>query len=418
MKNDSYILKEEGKKYAKFGLPEKNLVRLLEKGSVDISTAKRKIENFDIALQWCKKKNLVEIKNGVLFLIKKDEFPEEKALHDVDKGKNIDDKIASVLLSRKLIEVPRETLSKRAEKLVGKEITNLTEELIKTGLWKDVKLRPNNVEAAGKKVHIGKRQPYNRFLFEVRQKLIEMGFIEMTGPTIETEFWNFDALYQAQNHPSRDWTQTYSLKHPQRGDLPDKKIVENVKAVHENGWKTGSTGWRYIWDPKKAAKLMPRAHDTAISPRYLSRGVEIPGKYFSIVRCYRPDIIDRTHGVEFNQMGGFVIAEDLNFKDLLGLLKDFAIEFTGAKEIKFYADYYPFTEPSVQVSAKHSELGWIELAGAGIFREELTKPLGIDAPVIAWGFGIDRIAMYKLKINDIRSLFSQNLEWLRNQMVI
>ncbi len=416
--DDTYVLTEEGKKYLKSCLPEKNLAELLAKGPVDISTAKRKIDSFDIALQWCKKKGLVEIKNGVLFLIKKGEFPEEHALSLIEKGKKVDDRIASVLLSRKLVETTRETIEKRAEKLIGKDVSNLTEELIKTGRWKDVNLKPYNVEASGRKLHIGKRHPYNKFLFEVRQKLIEMGFIEMTGPTIETEFWNFDALYQAQNHPSRNWTQTYSLKYPQHGDLPDKRIVEHVKAAHENGWKTGSTGWQYTWDPKKASRLMPRAHDTAISPRYLSKGVKIPGKYFSIVRCYRPDIIDRTHGVEFNQMGGFVIDEGLTFKNLLGLLRDFAVEFTGSKEIKFYSDYYPFTEPSCQVSAKHPELGWIEIAGAGIFREELTKPLGIDAPVIAWGFGIDRIAMYKLGIKDIRDLFSQNLELLRNSVLV
>jgi phenylalanyl-tRNA synthetase alpha chain len=308
-------------------------------------------------------------------------------------------------------------MARRAEKFIGKEIANLSEELIKTGVWKSVKLRPYNVTAAGKNLRIGKRQPYNKFLMDVRRKLVELGFVEMTGPTIETEFWNFDALFQPQNHPSRDWAQTYSLKYPQYGNLPPKDLVDKVKQTHENGWKTGSTGWQCKWDERKAARLTPRAHDTAISPRYLSKGVEIPGKYFSIARCYRPDVIDRTHGVEFNQMGGFVLAEDLTFKDLLGLLKQFAIELGGIKETKFGAGYFPFTEPSCEVYGKHPELGWMELAGAGIFREELTKPLGIEVPVIAWGFGIDRIAMHKLNINDIRFLFSQNLEWLRNAVV-
>jgi len=413
-----YILTQEGKRYLENGLPEKNLVELLSEGPVEIGKARSKISAFDIALQWCKKKGLIEIKNGLIFLKKKGEFPEERALKLTNQGKKIDESIASILLQRHLIEVPRETITKRAEKLIGKDVSILTEELIKTKLWKNVKLKPYNVEAPSKKINIGKRQPYNRFLFEVRRKLVEMGFIEMTGPTIETEFWNFDALFQPQNHPSRDWAQTYSLKYPKHGDLPDKEIVARVKAAHENGWKTGSTGWGYKWDPQKAAMLMPRAHDTAISPRYLAKGVEIPGKYFSIVRCYRPDIIDRTHGVEFNQMGGIVVDYGLTFKDLLGLLRDFAVEIAGAEEIKFFPDYYPFTEPSVQISAKHPEMGWIELAGAGIFREELTKPLGVDATVIAWGFGIDRLAMYKLNIQDIRELFSQNLEWLRNQVMI
>jgi len=129
-------------------------------------------------------------------------------------------------------------------------------------------------------------------------------------------------------------------------------------------------------------------------------------------------VIDPTHGVEFIQTGGIVVAKDIDFRHLLGLLKDFAKEIAGIEEVKFFTDYYPFTEPSVQVSGKHPDLGWVELAGAGIFRPELTEPLGVKEPVIAWGFGIDRLAMHALKITDIRELFSRNLEWLKRQKVI
>ena len=302
--------------------------------------------------------------------------------------------------------------------MAGKEITDLNADLIKTGMWRKVKIKPYNVEAVGKTLHIGKRQPYNRFLSSVRAKLVEMGFQEMTGPNIELEFWNFDALFQPQNHPSRDWTQTYSIKSPKEGSLPDKNIVERVKAAHENGWKTGSTGWGYKWDPKKAAKLMPRAHGTALSARTLASKPTIPGRYFSISRCYRPDVIDVTHGVEFNQTEGIVLDESLNFRSLLGILKEFAVEFAGAQKVKFLPDYYPFVEPGVQMSAKHPELGWVELGGAGIFREELTQPLGVNVPVHAWGIGIDRLAMFKLGIIDIRDIFTQNLELLRKQVML
>ncbi|MCK4714616.1 MAG: phenylalanine--tRNA ligase subunit alpha, partial [Candidatus Aenigmarchaeota archaeon] len=101
----------------------------------------------------------------------------------------------------------------------------------------------------------------------------------------------------------------------------------------------------------------------------------------------------------------------------LGMLKMFAIEFADAEDVRFYPDYYPFTEPSVQLSAKHPELGWIEFAGAGIFRPEMTEPLGVKQPVLAWGLGIDRLAMCKLGIKDIRYLFSQDIDWLRKQRV-
>ncbi len=411
-----FVLTEEGRKYLENGLPEKVLVEALRSGSLRFDEAKQKIDNFSIALQWAKKKGLIEVEGDELRLSGEPAtMPEEEALKKVDNDGDVDTRILEILIQRKLV---KKVVSGEVDKLVGKEVTNLTPQLLKTGLWRKVKFKPFNVEAVGKNIYPGKRQPYNQFLMQVRQKLVELGFKEMTGPTVETEFWNFDALFQPQNHPARDWTQTYNLKYPKYGKLPSNKIVSNVKASHENGWTTGSSGWGYKWDAKKASRLMPRAHDTAISPRYLSKGVEIPGKYFNIVRCYRPDVIDVTHGVEFNQTGGFVIAEDLTFKHLLGLLKQFAYEIAGAKKVKFYSDYYPFTEPSCQISIKHPELGWIEAAGAGMFRTELTEPLGIREPVIAWGFGIDRLAMHALNITDIRYLFSRNLKWLRQQRMV
>ncbi len=417
MKQTMYRLTTEGREYLKNNLPETNLLKALKK-PLPIKEAQSKIKNFSIALQWAKKRGWARIEKGVLVPIKAPEkIPEQEALTKISQGKSISQELLDTLIRRKLIEKESAEV-KEAKEMVGKEVTTLTPNLIKTGLWKDVKLKPYNVEAGGKKLYLGKRQPYKQFLFQVRQKLVELGFKEMSGPLIELEFWNFDALYQAQNHPSRDWTQTYTLKFPKQGTLPNKKTVDQVKLSHENGWKTGSTGWGYKWDPKKAAQLMPRAHTTACSARQLANGVEIPGKYFTIRRCFRPDVIDVTHGVEFNQTEGIVIDPSLTFKNLLGILKQFAVEIAGAEKIRFFSDYYPFTEPSVQLSAKHPEMGWIEFAGAGIFRPELTLPLGVEEPVIAWGIGIDRLAMFRLGINDIRNLFSKDLDWLRRTKVL
>ena len=414
-----YKLTEEGRRYLEEGLPEVNLINILKK-PIGIIEVRKRIENFGIALQWAKRNGWIKTEDGKLVLVKKPEtVPEYDALKKISNNEPIDEKMLDLLLKRNLVEKERENIVKMAEKyLKEKELMNLPPELIITGLWRKVKLKPYNVSATGKNIFPGKRQPYNQFLVSVRRKLIELGFNEMKGTAIEKEFWNFDALFQAQNHPSRDWAQTYTLKKPKRGSLPKKTVTDNVKATHENGWKTGSTGWGYKWDPRKAAQLMPRAHGTACSARQLASGIEIPGKYFAIVRCFRPDVIDATHGVEFNQTEGIVIDDSLTFKSLLGILKQFAIEFAGAEKVKFYPDYYPFTEPSVQLSAKHPDLGWIEFGGAGIFRPELTIPLGVEQPVIAWGLGIDRLAMFKLGINDIREIFSQNLKWLRNQKVI
>ena len=339
---------------------------------------------------------------------------EERYAYDIfNKRKEI---IKTILVKDRTAELTElgKTLSKMKIK-ASEALEKLTPDMLKKGTWKGKKFRRYDVKINVPKVYGGKKHQYNEFINEVKHVLLRMGFVEMTGPVIETEFFNFDALYQPQNHPARTWAATYRIKEPKYGDLPDKKIVESVSKTHENGGESGSTGWGYKWDPKIAMQLMPRAHDTAISPRYMEKGVKSPGKYFSLVRCFRPDVIDATHGVEFNQMGGFVIGKDLSFKHLLGLLKDCAFELTGATEARFFPDYFPFTEPSVQISVKHPEFGWLELAGAGIFRPELCTPLGIKEPVIAWGFGLDRLAMLKLGIKDIRDIFSHDLDYLKKQ---
>jgi len=420
-----YKLTEEGEEYLKVGLPERNLVKLLTSfpdKSTTIDKIVNKVKNFPIALKWTLDKGWVLKKNNQLILVKiPEETEEEKVLRKIAEGKEADEKILKVLMERNLVVRISETYRKTEESLkkAGNVIDELTHDIILTGLWKGKKFKPVKIAAVKKidlkKITPGKRQPYNQFLWQVKQKLVELGFKEMTGPLIETEFWNFDALFQPQNHPARDWTQTYSLKNPKFGQLPNKKIVDRVKATHENGWKTGGVGWDYKWDPNIAMRLMPRAHGTCLSGRTLASQPKIFGKYFAIARCFRPDVIDFKHGVEFSHLESIVFDESLTFKNLLGILKTFAIEFAGARKVKFLPDYYPFTEPSAQLSALHPELGWIEFGGSGVFREELTKPLGIDVPVLAWGLGIDRFAMFKLGINDIRGLFSQNLEWLRNQ---
>lgn len=410
----------------KNGLPEKNLVNFLNnlsQKSANIGKLIVNIKNFPIALKWALEKDWVSKKGDEIVLLKPPhETSEEKALKNIHQGNEVEENILKVLIERNLVWKITDTYKKTEEglKKTGNVIGELNHDMIVTGLWEGKKFKPVNVEIVKKidktKISPGKRQPYNQFLQQVKQKLIDLGFIEMTGPIIETEFWNFDALFQPQNHPARDWWSTYQMKQPKFGDLP-KKFVGPVSKAHENG-VSGGTGWGYSWDPKKAMQLMPRAHSTCLSARTLAGKPKIPGKYFAIARCFRPDVIDVSHGVEFNQTEGIVIDKSLTFKNLLGMLEMFAKEIAGAKKVKFIPDYYPFTEPSCQMVAKHPELGWIEFGGSGIFREELTVPLGITVPVLAWGLGIDRLAMFKLEINDIRNLFTRDLDWLRGKKVV
>ena len=237
---------------------------------------------------------------------------------------------------------------------------------------------------------------------------------------VETAFYNFDALYTPQDHPARDAFDIYFVKSPKYGSLDvDRRVLRNVKETHEGGWKTGSTGWGYKYSTREAGRLLLRGHGTCLSARtLLSRRLEVPGKYFSFARCYRPDVLDSTHLTEFNQVEGIVADESLTLRDLLGVLETFAVEIAGAKRMKLKPDYYPFTEPSVELSAYMKGHGWVEFGGSGIFRPEVTLPLGVKVPVIAWGLGTDRLFMMRAGVDDIRQIFSKDLGWLRRQRVV
>src|SRR4030067_400751 len=252
-----------------------------------------------------------------------------------------------------------------------------------------------------------------------RKKLVTLGLKEMTGTSVETSFFNFDAIYTPQDHPAREVSGIYYVKQPEYGDVSKyKTALAHVKASHENGWKTGSTGWRYKYSTQEAKRLILRGHGTCLSARtLLSKSLQIPSKYFSIARVYRPEVIDKTHLSEFNQVEGIVVDEKLTLKDLLGVLGKFAMEIAGADKVRFKPDYFPFTEPSVELSAYKKGYGWVEFGGSGIFRPEATEPLRIKVPGIAWGLRIDRLFMMHAGIDDIRSIFSQDLEWLRRKKV-
>jgi phenylalanyl-tRNA synthetase alpha chain len=300
-----------------------------------------------------------------------------------------------------------------------KEVTQLTPELIITGKWRTAKLQKYNIEAPVAKTWAGKKHPYLSFLEEVKTKLVTLGFKEMAGTNVETAFFNFDALYTPQDHPARETFGIYFVKDPKFGDVSTyKTAVENVKATHENGWHTGSSGWGYKYSMQEAKRLILRGHGTCLSARtLLSQNLEIPSRYFSIARCYRPEVVDKTHLSEFNQIEGIVVDEKLTLKDLLGVLEKFALEIAGADKVCFKPDYFPFTEPSVELSAYKEGYGWIEFGGSGIFRPEVTLPLGIEVPVIAWGLGVDRLFMMRADVDDIRDIFSPSLDWLRRKEV-
>lgn len=297
-------------------------------------------------------------------------------------------------------------------------INMITPEMLASGKWRNGDIRKYNIKLNPSKLLIGKKHPYRIFLDEVRSKLTSLGFKEMTGSLVESEFWDMDALFMPQFHAARNIHDVYFLKDPKEAQKIEEPFLSAVTATHEDGGGTGSKGWGYKFDLERTKKLVMRSQGTAISARTLASKPEIPSKYFAVARCFRYDQIDATHGTDFFQVEGIAIDPNINFVKLLGLLKLFAKTIAGVDEVRFTPAYFPFTEPSVEMHARHPQLGYIELGGAGIFRTEVTHPLGIDVPVIAWGLGIDRMAMLALGINDIRQLFTHDLEFLRESKVV
>ena len=444
-------LTPEGEQYAKDGLPERNLILAVAElgGTADLQAAAKKAnlaqEFIQIALGWTIRKKWATYtpQNNTLnvteALLHQTTLPEDcdetflKHLSTKHQAAQEDlspelQKATEQLKKRKLLTIEPKTtrtLQITAEgkkavseaKIAPQEITQLTPEMIITGKWHSAKLQKYNIEAPVAKAWPGKKHPYLQFLDEVRAKLVQLGFQEMTGTAVETSFFNFDSLYVPQDHPAREASDIYYVKDPQSGE--HAKALEHVKQTHENGGKTGSTGWGYKYSLEVAQRLLLRGHGTCLSARTLEAGhFEVPSKHFSIARVYRPEITDKTHLSEFNQVEGIIIDENLNLRDLLGVLGKFAKEIAGADKIRFKPDYFPFTEPSVELSAYKEGYGWVEFGGSGIFRPEVTVPLGVKEPVIAWGLGVDRLFMMHAGIEDIRMIFSQDLGWLRKKQVI
>jgi phenylalanyl-tRNA synthetase alpha chain len=303
-------------------------------------------------------------------------------------------------------------LALQAAGVTGAEIGTLTPEILQSGEWREKGFRAYNISLPPQRVLVGRQNPYASFIRDLKDKLASLGFEEFDGPLVETEFWNGDALFMPQFHSARDIHDVYYVKEPTHAREIPEPYLSQVAAAHENGGNTGSLGWRYAFDRTFTRRLILRSQGTVLSAKQLPKAT-VPGKYFGCVRCFRYDQVDATHLADFYQTEGIVLGEEVNLRTLLGLLTMFAKEVAGAEDIRFVPGYFPFTEPSVEVHMKHPVVGWFELGGSGIFRPEVTKPLGIDVPVLAWGLGIDRMAMMSLGIADIRELFSPNLESVR-----
>src|SRR3989338_3430587 len=426
-------LDKNGLIYLKKGFPEKQFLKLLpnnlenlrkhlNQDEINVSIGKLKRLN---AINFKKEITVTDEGNKLLREKSKEELFLKKLQLELLKLNKEDKLIYNELGSRKEIiktDVKKTIYAGLTD--LGKELINhklktnliesLNQEMLLKKSWKNKTFRRFNIQSEIPRIYPGRRHFVNEAINYIRKIWLELGFKEMTGNLVQTSFWNFDALFVPQDHPAREMQDTFFING--KGKLPNSEIVKRVKAVHENGWTTGSSGWNYKWSEEEAKKLVLRTHTTVLSARTIAalRKEELPAKFFSVGKIFRNEAIDWAHLFELHQIEGIIIDESVNFKNLLGYLREYYNKL-GIDKVKFRPSYYPYTEMSVDCIAYiPTRNKSIELGGAGMFRPEVVKPLlGINVPVLAFGQGLERGILEYYKITDIRELYKNDLKQLR-----
>ena len=373
--------------YQKKGLPERRLLNFLnEKRILKLSDAMKQSslssDELKVSIGYLKGRNLIEIKNEkIIFNANKGEIskktPEEIFLEilplDYDSLSSEQIKIFEYLRKRKeIVNLEEEKtisikITELGKKIIGANIKTsdlieqITPELLKKEqLWKGKKFRRYDISMPVSQINGGKKHFVSQAVEYARKIWTEMGFDEMNGEMVVSSFWNFDALFTAQDHPVREMQDTFFIN--RKEEINEKEIVRNVKESHEKG-VGGSSGWKYEWNEDESKKLVLRTHTTCVSSKTLSKlkTENIPAKFFAVGKVFRNETIDWKHNIEFNQTEGIVVDKNANFRHLLGYLKMF-FKKMGFEEIRFRPSYFPYTEPSVEIDVFNKEKKiWLEL---------------------------------------------------------
>ncbi len=235
---------------------------------------------------------------------------------------------------------------------------------------------------------VGSYHPLTIVIRELKEVFRSMGFEVLSGPELETEYYNFDALNIPSDHPARDM-------------------------------------WDSFWIDDR---LLLRTHTSPVQIRVMERK-RPPLQVVSVGKCYRRDNVDATHSFQFYQIEGFMVDKGISFKHLRGVLLEFAKRVFGRnRKIRLTPSYFPFTEPSAEVAIDCFRCGgtdsqcplckgegWIEILGAGMIHPKVLERVNISPEEwsgFAFGMGIERIAMLKYEIDDIRLFYENRLEFL------
>jgi phenylalanyl-tRNA synthetase alpha chain len=446
---EEYGLGKEGAQFSNGALPERLVVQALEGagGQADISELPEKTgldqKTVGQSLKWLKQKGWADkqgrnvvLGDGGRKALEEGPGPDEKLLMvlaetgaarkealaakglDVEAGLKLLAKRSGFLkvksrVTRWIRATPagRELWAKGVE--ARRQVNELEPEMLKDGSWRQVEFRPYDMSLSAYSMSAGKVHPFQRVLQKTRRVFLEMGFEEVRSPYVESAFWDFDALFQPQDHPARDMQDTFYVGRPAECRLPDKAVVERVQATHVDGGDTGSTGWRVPWSKKRASQPVLRTHTTASTIRALHDDPNPPRKVFSVGRVFRRETVDYKHLPVFHQVDGIIIDAQASFATLLGTLAAFYRKM-GFEKVVFRPAFFPYTEPSVEAFVWHEgRKDWFEMGGAGVFRPEVTLPSGCKVPVLAWGLGLERLAMFRYEMTDIRQTCVADVDWLK-----
>ncbi len=400
--NSHYSLGSNGLESFQKGLPERRLLDLIKNGSRTISEIQKNLGSvFGPAMGLAKKNNWIETNGNEISLKNYPSLiPGEKTLKQIGEGNYPDSQLDKNDLNS-LLQRP-EFLIENIVKT--KEISLL--ESAKTLNIADSAHGAIDVEAKAPEVFVARTHPLKDTIDEIREIFVTLGFSEIFGNLTQPSFWNFDALFTPQDHPARELQDTFYLDGISSQIIGTKDQIKNVSNSHKKGW-------RYYWDINEAKKTVLRTHTTCVTIKHLAENKPEEARIFSLGPVFRNEKVSYKHLVEFNQVEGVVVGTNANLRNLMGIQREFYRRI-GITKIKFWPTFFPYTEPSLQTMVYNERLEkWVELFGMGIFRPEVTKPLGINKPVLAWGGGIERIAMLKFGLDDVREFYNNNLTWLR-----
>ena len=277
------------------------------------------------------------------------------------------------------------------------------------------KRRPKNsvdVTLSGRRIPLGSRHPLSLVREEVQEIFTHLGYQVLEGPEIEDDYHNFEALNMPVDHPARDMQDTLYLAEP---------IVPSTPPPHD---KSDAAGRRKARPPQPLTLL--RTHTSAMQIRHMEQH-DPPVRLVAIGPVYRRDNLDLTHTPMFHQVEGLVVGSNVTLADLKGTLTSMARALFGeGQAVRFRPSFFPYTEPSAEVDIRCirckgvgcqmcKRTGWIEILGSGMVHPAVFEAVGYDPERVtgfAFGMGIERVALLKWDVDDIRLFYENDLRFL------